>query len=88
MHVLTGHKGKGQEFDWVVVIGLETGHIPDFRTATAAETAEELRILHVMVSRARYGLILTFCRRDGWRTATASPWLEVLRATATRIDHA
>lgn len=88
VHVLTGHKGKGQEFDWVVVIGLEAGHIPDFRSATEAETTEELRILHVMVSRARYGLIVTFCRRDGWRTATPSPWLALLRTTATHIDHA
>ena len=30
--MLTAHKGKGQEFDWVFVIGLEEGVISDFRT--------------------------------------------------------
>lgn len=75
VHVLTGHKGKGQEFDWVFVVGLEDGHIPDFRSETDEAQAEELRILHVMVSRARYGVVLTFARQDGWRAATRSPWL-------------
>jgi len=88
VHVLTGHKGKGQEFDWVFVVGLEEGHIPDFRSNTDEAQAEELRILHVMVSRARYGVVVTFARRDGWRTVRPSPWLEVLRATATHADHA
>lgn len=64
-HVLSGHRGKGQEFDWVVVAGLEDGHVPDFRTADNAQLAEELRVLHVMVSRARYGLAFTYARWDG-----------------------
>lgn len=88
LHVLTGHKGKGQEFDWVLVVGLEDGQIPDFRSRTGEALAEELRVLHVMVSRARYGVVMTFARQDGWRAATPSPWLEALRATATHVDHA
>lgn len=88
VHILTGHKGKGQEFDWVLVVGLEDGHIPDFRSGTAETHAEELRVLHVMVSRARYGVVVTFARTDGWRTAKPSPWLDVLRAAATELDHA
>jgi DNA helicase-2/ATP-dependent DNA helicase PcrA len=91
VHLLTGHKGKGQEFDWVFVIGLEDGHIPDFRSATTEEVLEELRILHVIVSRARYGLVVTFSRntptKAGWRAARPSPWLGHLRKVATRSDH-
>lgn len=59
LHLLTGHVGKGQQFDWVVVIGLEEGCLPDFRAATAAE---EARILSVMISRARHGLVLSNAR--------------------------
>lgn len=91
LHLLTGHKGKGQEFDWVFVLGLEDGHIPDFRSATDNQLREELRVLHVMASRARYGLVVTFSRHTrtqyGWREAQPSPWLELLRNVATVTDH-
>jgi DNA helicase II / ATP-dependent DNA helicase PcrA len=87
LHLLTGHRGKGQEFDWVVVIGLEEGHVPDFRSEA---DPEELRVLHVMVSRARYGLVVTYSRqtqtRTGWRAATPSRWLSLLRSAATATD--
>jgi DNA helicase-2/ATP-dependent DNA helicase PcrA len=87
VHLLTGHRGKGQQFDWVFVIGLEDGHVPDFRSAT---DPEELRILHVMVSRACYGVVLTYSRRtmtaNGWRHTTESPWLAVLRSVETSAD--
>lgn len=59
VHVLTGHVGKGQQFDWVVIIGLEDGVIPDFRATTGPETTEEARVLSVMLSRARHGVIVS-----------------------------
>jgi DNA helicase II / ATP-dependent DNA helicase PcrA len=62
LHLLTGHVGKGQQFDWVMVIGLEEGCLPDFRATSAREHAEEARILSVMMSRARHGLILSSAR--------------------------
>lgn len=87
LHLLTGHRGKGQEFDWVIVIGLEEGHVPDFRSEA---DPEELRVLHVMVSRARYGIVLTYSRhtqtKSGWRAATPSRWLSLLRSAATATD--
>lgn len=86
-HVLSGHRGKGQEFDWVIVAGLEDGHVPDFRSAGEAQMAEELRVLHVMVSRARYGLAFTYARRDGGWERKPSPWLETLRSVATQFNH-
>ncbi|MBA4181320.1 MAG: ATP-dependent helicase [Anaerolinea sp.] len=91
VHLLTGHKGKGQEFDWVFVLGLEEGHVPDFRSRTKDAVAEELKVLHVMVSRARRGVIFTHSRhtltRSGWRAAEPSPWLGILRGVATDLDH-
>jgi len=55
VHLLTGHVGKGQQFDWVIVVGAEDGSIPDFR---ATSMTEEARVLSVMISRARHGAIV------------------------------
>lgn len=59
VHLLTGHVGKGQQFDWVVVVGLEDGVIPDFRATRAEEKVEEARVLSVMLSRARHGVVVS-----------------------------
>lgn len=59
VHVLNAHVGKGQQFDWVVVMGLEHGHVPSIYSKTPAAILEDERILLVMVSRARKGLFLT-----------------------------
>ncbi|SIT72511.1 UvrD-helicase domain-containing protein [Microbacterium sp. RU33B] len=59
VHVLNAHVGKGQQFDWVVVMGLEEGHVPGGRSVTVAAIEEEQRVLLVMLSRARKGLFLT-----------------------------
>lgn len=87
LHLLTGHKGKGQEFDWVIILGVEVGHIPDFRNEGPDDIAEEMRVLHVMASRARYGLAFTYSEstptRKGWRDSEQSRWLGLLDATAT-----
>jgi DNA helicase II / ATP-dependent DNA helicase PcrA len=59
LHLLNGHLGKGQQFDRVVVLGMEEGHIPDFRAKSSAEITEELSVLHVMTSRAQTELYFT-----------------------------
>lgn len=60
VHVLNGHVGKGQQFDWAMVIGAEDGSIPFYLAKTADELAEEARILSVMISRARHGAFVTY----------------------------
>lgn len=60
VHLLSGHVGKGQQFDWVFVVGLEEGISPDYRSTSAADVAEEARVLSVMVSRARHGVIVCY----------------------------
>lgn len=59
VHVLNAHVGKGQQFDWVIVMGLEDGHVPSVYSNTPAAILEDERVLLVMVSRARKGLFLT-----------------------------
>lgn len=60
IHLLSGHVGKGQQFDWVVVIGFEQDCIPDFRAETQTAREEEARTFSVMLSRARHGVLVTY----------------------------
>ena len=87
IHLLNGHVGKGQEFDVVIVLGLEEGLIPDFRGSTGPELDEEARVLHVMLSRARDTLVLVRCTvqstRLGMRGVDASRWWPVLVGSST-----
>jgi DNA helicase-2/ATP-dependent DNA helicase PcrA len=60
IHLLSGHVGKGQQFDWVLVIGVEDGAIPDFRATSEAAIEEEARVLSVMASRGRHGVVVSY----------------------------
>lgn len=59
VHLLSGHVGKGQQFDWVVIVGAEDDTVPFFRAETTEELLEEARIFSVMISRARHGVVVT-----------------------------
>ncbi len=63
VHLLTGHAGKGQQFDWMVVIGLEEDYLPSYQARQAGDNSammdEEARTLAVMLSRARHGVLVT-----------------------------
>jgi ATP-dependent DNA helicase UvrD/PcrA len=61
VHLLSGHLGKGQQFDWVVVVGLEEGILPNFNATTSEQLREEARVFSVMLSRARHGVAVTRC---------------------------
>lgn len=84
VHLLNAHTGKGQQFDWVFVLGLEEGHLPGKRNNQGAALAEEQRVLMVMLSRARHGLIVTRTRTThGWygpRPVKESRWWSGIRA--------
>lgn len=64
VHVLNAHVGKGQQFDWAVVMGLEEGHVPSSYSKTADALLEDQRVLLVMLSRARRGLFLTHATKN------------------------
>lgn len=72
VHLLSGHVGKGQQFDWVVVVGAEDGNVPFFLAKAPAEKLEEARILSVMLSRARHGAVVTYSRNVP--KVTGEPW--------------
>ena len=62
VHLLTGHAGKGQQFDWMVVVGLEEKSLPNYyavETNSVAKISEEARTFAVMLSRARHGVLVT-----------------------------
>jgi len=59
IHLLNAHLGKGQQFEWVIIAGLEEGAIPYYKARSKDEIEEEARVLSVMLSRARHGLIVT-----------------------------
>lgn len=88
VHVLTAHSGKGQQFDWVVALGVEKDKLPDFRASTDEQLGEELRVFHVMVSRARRGLLITHVQREQnpygkWFPVEPSPWWQTVAAVRT-----
>lgn len=62
VHLLTGHAGKGQQFDWMLVVGLEEKSLPSYYAVeenSVAKISEEARTFSVMLSRARHGVLVT-----------------------------
>ncbi|RPK41743.1 ATP-dependent DNA helicase PcrA [Streptomyces sp. ADI92-24] len=92
VHLLNAHTGKGQQFDWVFVPGLEDFHIPGNRATTREQLREELRVVLVMLSRARHGIIVTracsLISRAGnsYSTTTSCWWPEVAGACSLGAD--
>jgi len=59
VHLLNAHVGKGQQFDWVLIVGAEDGSIPFFLAQDSPSRQEEARIFGVMMSRARHGVVVS-----------------------------
>lgn len=78
VHLLNAHTGKGQQFDWAFVIGLEEGHLPGKKSNQGHALSEEQRVLLVMLSRARHGLVVSRVQMNDGRfgpyAATQSRW--------------
>lgn len=72
VHLLNAHVGKGQQFDWVFVPGIAAFHLPSSQAETQAELEEEDRVVLVILSRARHGLILS--RAASLISAAGNPW--------------
>lgn len=91
VHLLNAHTGKGQQFDWVFVIGLEEDHLPGKRNNQGEALAEEQRVLLVMLSRARQGLVITRTNmKDGrygpYAAAPSRWWAEVQSEFSSPIE--
>lgn len=88
VHLLNAHVGKGQQFDWVFIPGFEKGHLPSFLAKGAAELQEEHRVLLVMISRARHGVVFsraqTLISKAGNEYAPdKSPWTSLVAGAIT-----
>lgn len=90
VHLLNAHTGKGQQFDWVFVVGLEEGHLPGTRSSQGDALAEEHRVLLVMLSRSRYGLVVTRTRMAngtyGPYTARQSRWWPEIKTRFKTVE--
>lgn len=81
IHCLTGHTGKGQQFDWVFIVGLDDDSIPFYKASTDQEIEEEARVLSVMISRARIGFIATSTEVNAYGySREPSPFLSLLQS--------
>ncbi len=60
IHLLTYHRAKGLEFDAVFLPRLEDKELPARQAKTAAQLAEERRLLYVGLTRARRHLLVTW----------------------------
>lgn len=89
VHLLNAHTGKGQQFDWVFVIGLEEGHIPHKKSSHGEALIEEQRVLLVMLSRARHGLVVSRVQMNDGRygpyAATQSRWWNTIKSECTTL---
>ncbi|WP_419865450.1 UvrD-helicase domain-containing protein [Candidatus Poriferisodalis sp.] len=90
VHLLTGHAGKGQGYDRVVILGFEEGQIPSFFVKGLPDSdpavREELALLHVMMSRARETLLFTICQVVNGYSQKPSRWLGFVKEHAELID--
>ncbi len=79
--VLTFHAAKGREWGTVIVTGVEEGLVPHGSATSAAQRAEEARLLYVALTRAEQDLTITHARRRKDRAALPSPWLVAVEAS-------
>lgn len=56
--ITTRHSSKGLEFEVVIMLGMEEGKFPDFRSTTQRKIEEEERICFVCISRAKRACVL------------------------------
>ncbi len=85
----TFHRAKGLEWSLVFVTGLERGLVPIANARAATDQAEERRLLHVALSRARDELQCSWARTRTFNGRRAnrepSPWLGELEHAAARF---
>ncbi|WP_195210236.1 UvrD-helicase domain-containing protein [Actinomarinicola tropica] len=93
LHLLNGHVGKGQQFDRVIIVGLEEAFLPHYRamkSGRAEDLDAELAVLHVMASRAREQLVVATCELvPNWqgenRRRDPSRWFGLIEAEVDQV---
>ncbi len=94
--VMTFHAAKGLEWRTVVIVGVDDATVPSRGAVAAEPKAEEVRLLHVAVTRAVNELHLIWCRsapegpssaKGRNRTVSLSPLLQPLLDEGLIVDH-
>ncbi|GIU83967.1 MAG: DNA helicase [Acidimicrobiales bacterium] len=84
VQVLTFHASKGLEWPVVHLAGLEEGLVPIWWARTESALAEEMRLLHVAITRATREVHLSWCARrrtdDGEEAREPSRFLATMAA--------
>jgi len=68
------HAAKGQEWDYVFIVGASEGYLPITYAKTETEIAEENRLFYVGVTRAKKMLSISW-------SGTPSRFIKLLRPT-------
>jgi DNA helicase-2/ATP-dependent DNA helicase PcrA len=76
VELLTFHGAKGREWDNVVLAGCEQGLIPHSSAKTPTETAEEIRLAYVAMTRAADRLAITHAHSRRGHSRTRSPFVD------------
>lgn len=59
IHLMTIHAAKGLEFDYVIIVGLQDGVLPNAKSLeNASDLEEERRLMYVAMTRAKEKLLL------------------------------
>jgi DNA helicase-2/ATP-dependent DNA helicase PcrA len=82
--LMSGHRSKGLEFDYVFLIGWEEGTFPSQRADTAAKLEEDRRLAYVELTRGRKRITISSCRKR-WDDLSPSRFLEEIPEELTSL---
>ena len=87
VRMMTLHAAKGLEFDRVIILGLEQGHLPHYLALgkSLKEIEEERRLFYVGLTRARERAALFYARRRYGRWRGKSMFLHELPKHSCKI---
>jgi DNA helicase-2/ATP-dependent DNA helicase PcrA len=86
LNLMTLHSAKGLEFDVVIMMVLEEGKLPDYRSNTPAKLQEDRRLFYVGLTRARHEVHLV---HSGWyRTSRGTVRDEGVSRFVTEVQNA